>query len=245
MTKNPSGKWHVRIPTQKYDADDIILHALDLELKNGITTALLGTSGVGKTTLLRTICGLSTEKCQGLSDNVRVSYMAQQDLLLPWLNISNNICLGHLVRGEKADKQKVEYLLNNVGLHTKYATYYPHQLSSGMRQRVALLRTLMENADIILLDEPFASLDAVTRSSVQDFACQIFQDKAVLLVTHDPLEAMKMASEIYVLSGRPANLSEKIDYSQKEQQKGSDYFNADVYSRLMDLLKHKNEESRP
>ena len=105
-------------------------------------------------------------------------------------------------------------LLQKVGL--KHALHlYPHQLSGGMRQRVALVRTLMENKPVILMDEPFSALDAITRYQLQDLASELLQNKTVLFVTHDPNEALKLSHEIFIMQGRPATLKSIITLTSK------------------------------
>ena len=180
---------------------------MSLDIVPGGWTCLLGVSGVGKTTVLRLIAGLQTEvRFSGrivasdedaLGD--RVAYMAQQDLLLPWATVLENVTLGARLRGERADLARAEQLLDQVGL-TVHAGKKPHALSGGQRQRVALARTLMEDRAVILLDEPFSALDARTRSEMQDLAVALLAGRTVLLVTHDPGEAVRLGQRIYVMS---------------------------------------------
>ena len=191
-----------------------------LALESGQMICLLGKSGSGKSTLLRFIAGLISPKyAEGsaiASDNEslvqRMAWMAQQDLLLPWLTVLDNVTIGALLRGNrsKAVITKAKELLQQVELDDVDGCY-PHQLSGGMRQRVALARTLLEDRPVNLLDEPFASLDAITRFQLQDLTCRLLKGRTTLLVTHDPFEALRMADLIYVLRGRPANVSEPIN----------------------------------
>lgn len=205
---------------------------IDFELKQGCWTCLLGPSGIGKSTLLRLLAGLSTGG--EFSGDIRVSnetltndyntndvskiisYMAQTDLLFPWLDVRHNIMLGQRLRNktfaDNHNQQKVDHLIDQVGLST-HEHKRPHQLSGGMRQRVALARTLMEDQPIVLLDEPFSALDARTRNDMQSIAFDMLKDKTVLLVTHDPAEAVRLAHQLYVMSDNairghrtPANL---------------------------------------
>ena len=164
-------------------------------------TCLLGTSGVGKSSLLKIITDMQDD----------VSYMAQQDLLMPWLKTIDNVLLGFKLRGEKTKEhiEKAEHLLAEVGLYDKRFVY-PHQLSGGMRQRAALARTLMEQKPLVLMDEPFSALDALTRLSMQTLAFQLLKEKTVLLVTHDPWEALRLGHQVLVMSGLPANLTDVL-----------------------------------
>lgn len=199
------------------DSEYATLSGLSLSLNAGKWTVLLGRSGCGKTTVLRYLAGLLDDKveCQGTlatSDELpltdRIAYMAQQDLLLPWLSVIDNVCLSHRFQNPASDKalqtnQALE-LLAAVGL-ADYANAMPDQLSGGMRQRVALARTLMQDKPVVLMDEPFSALDAVTRHKLQSLACELLRDKTVVLITHDPQEAVRLADNLYVLQGTPAN----------------------------------------
>ncbi|OEF22000.1 hydrogenase expression protein [Vibrio splendidus 5S-101] len=199
------------------DSEHATLSGLSLSLNAGKWTVLLGRSGCGKTTVLRYLAGLLDDKVEwqgtlATSDelplNDRIAYMAQQDLLLPWLSVIDNVCLSHRFQNPVSDKalqtnQALE-LLAAVGLADQ-ANAMPDQLSGGMRQRVALARTLMQDKPVVLMDEPFSALDAVTRHKLQSLACELLRDKTVVLITHDPQEAVRLADNLYVLQGTPAN----------------------------------------
>jgi putative hydroxymethylpyrimidine transport system ATP-binding protein len=192
---------------------EVLFQDLSLVLPAGRTTCLLGPSGVGKSSLLRLIAGLAegaegrVADAEGRPVEGRIAYMAQQDLLLPWLSALDNVLLGYRLRGRRdpALAGQARALLARVGLEDA-AHKRPAQLSGGMRQRVALARTLMEARPIVLMDEPFAALDAITRSEMQDLASGLLAGRTVLLVTHDPLEALRLGHLVDVLSGRPARL---------------------------------------
>ncbi|MCK8074717.1 ABC transporter ATP-binding protein [Vibrio sp. 1CM2L] len=199
------------------DSEHATLSGLSLSLNAGKWTVLLGRSGCGKTTVLRYLAGLLDDKVEwqgtlATSDELpltdRIAYMAQQDLLLPWLSVIDNVCLSHRFQNPASDKavqtnQALE-LLAAVGL-ADYANAMTDQLSGGMRQRVALARTLMQDKPVVLMDEPFSALDAVTRHKLQSLACELLRDKTVVLITHDPQEAVRLADNLYVLQGTPAN----------------------------------------
>jgi putative hydroxymethylpyrimidine transport system ATP-binding protein len=195
-----------------HDGDVPLFENLRFRLEGGRWTCLLGPSGVGKTSLLRLIAGLAPGALVMADDGRplerRVALMAQQDLLLPWLPVVDNVILGHRLRGaSRAERnrlrERAQALLARVGLD-RQAAAMPATLSGGMRQRTALARTLMEDRPIVLMDEPFSALDAITRHRLQDLAAELLVGRTVLLVTHSPLEALRLGHRLYVLSGRPA-----------------------------------------
>ena len=187
--------------------DAILFEGLDLVLEAGQWTCLLGPSGVGKSTLLRLVAGLDTggefdgsiESTNSRPLREQVAYMAQSDLLLPWLNVRANVMLGSTLRGEVRMLERADQLIDEVGLGM-HAEKRPHELSGGMRQRAALARTLMEDKPLLLLDEPFSALDARTRSEMQELAFEVLMDRTVMLVTHDPSEAARIAHRVYLLT---------------------------------------------
>ena len=170
--------------------EQLVFKDLNLTLEGGRWTCLLGGSGVGKTTLLRYIAGLSTAndistagsvQCEdGFNLKDRIAWMAQHDSLLPWFNVLENVTLGQRLRGSffkrhklnNEDRERAEGILHKVGLGDKMQEL-PQNLSGGQRQRVALARTLMENKPLVLMDEPFGALDAITRLNLQDLACEL------------------------------------------------------------------------
>ena len=186
--------------------DRLLFDNLTLQIRPGKWTALLGPSGSGKSTLLRLIAGLpvaaefeghiKADDQQSL--NGRIGYMAQQDLLLEWATIHENVALGSKLRGEACPPVGLADIIRAVGLGDK-AQKRPCELSGGQRQRVALARTLLENRPVILLDEPFSSLDARTRADMQELAYRHLIGRTVLLVTHDPSEAARLCNHIYLL----------------------------------------------
>ena len=207
----------VRIAGARLDFGEMTLFEdLSLTLPAGTWTCLLGPSGVGKTSILRMIAGLevpadgtSIEADDGAGLARRVAYMAQQDLLLPWLSVLDNVMLGARLRGEAPDPERAERLLAAVGL-SRERLAFPRSLSGGQRQRAALARTLMEDRPLVLMDEPFSALDTISRLRLQTLAAELLQERTVLLVTHDPLEALRLGHQIHVLSGRPATLDQAL-----------------------------------
>ena len=183
-----------------------------LQFEEGRCTCLLGPSGCGKSTLIRLISGTKGIAYKGsivfgdaANTSDLVAWMGQKDLLLPWMTVIDNIMLGAKLRGEITleVQDRAQQMLTDAGM-VDYQKQYPVVLSGGMRQRVALLRTLMEERPVILMDEPFSALDALTRLKLQDLSARLTRGKTVILVTHDPMEALRLGDRIVVLGGRPA-----------------------------------------
>jgi putative hydroxymethylpyrimidine transport system ATP-binding protein len=184
-----------------------VLRGIDIHVAAGRTTALLGPSGSGKTTLLRLIAGLlplpagaRVTADDGAPLAGRIAWMAQSDLLFPWLSVLGNATLGARLRGARPDTARAAEVLRAVGLQA-HLHKRPAHLSGGQRQRAALARTLMEERPVVLLDEPFSAVDLPTRLGLQDLAATQLADRTVLLVTHDPLEALRLAHHVLVLEG--------------------------------------------
>lgn len=180
---------------------------LSLELPAGRVTCLLGPSGVGKSSLLKHIAGLVDGRgnISAIWDDRQaalppVSFMGQTDLLAPWLTVLKNVTLGTRLRGEKPENNRAMEMLRRVGLQD-VAQQRPDTLSGGMRQRVALARALMEANNIVLMDEPFSAVDALTRRRLQDLTADVLSGCTILLVTHDPWEAVRIGDQIIVMSG--------------------------------------------
>ncbi len=210
--------------TQTFDQKDTPLRVLDglnLSVDDGQFAALLGPSGCGKSTLFNIISGLVTpdtgeiylngERIYGNTGDF--AYMQQKDLLLPWRTVIRNVLVGPEIHDEPLDSAKAEahHRLAQLGLGG-FENSYPMQLSGGMRQRVALVRTLLFRKEILLLDEPFGALDAMTRTVMQSILLDIWAKdrQTVLLITHDVEEALLLADKIYVLTARPATLKAEV-----------------------------------
>jgi ABC-type nitrate/sulfonate/bicarbonate transport system ATPase subunit len=193
------------------------LNELDLSIGPGRFVSLLGPSGCGKSTIFNIIAGLiqptagrvliDGQDATGTIGNV--SYMLQKDLLLPWRTVLDNVILGMEIRGvsKRVARNRAVQFLHCYGLGG-FEHSYPSALSGGMRQRAALLRTLMVDADVILLDEPFGALDAQTRTLMQEWLLQIWADfgKTVIFITHDVEEAVYLSDEIHVMAARPGRI---------------------------------------
>ncbi len=201
-----------------------IFNNLNLSLPAGRWIGLLGQSGVGKSSLLRLLAGIqsSKEKITGriyannpIPVRQQIAYMAQTDLLLPWLNVLSNatlsVKLNHSSQS-RAQIDKAKILLQEVGLGDAMHLF-PHQLSGGMRQRVALVRTLVDEKPIVLMDEPFSAIDAITRFKLQKLATELLHDKTVLFITHDPIEALRLAHDIYIMQSTGLNLVASLSSS--------------------------------
>lgn len=187
--------------------DTPVFADLSLKIRAGEWTCLLGASGVGKSTVLSLFAGLaeavSFDGSFGAADGAlagRVALMAQSDMLLPWLSAMDNVLLGARLRGEKPDTSRARDVLNQVGL-ADHAEKKPGGLSGGQRQRVALARTLMEDRPVVLLDEPFSALDALTRAQMQELTARVLRGRTVLLVTHDAGEAARLGQTILIMTG--------------------------------------------
>jgi NitT/TauT family transport system ATP-binding protein len=183
--------------------------------------SVIGPSGCGKSTLLNIGAGLLApsageahvdgERVEG--PNSHVAFMLQKDLLLPWRTIAENVMFGVEIRGlSRAEcRRKAHALLESFRLD-EFAGHYPHQLSGGMRQRVALARTLAVDPSVLLLDEPFSAVDAQTRITLQQELAQTLQRarKTALLITHDLLEAVILSNRVLVMSARPGQIVDEI-----------------------------------
>lgn len=209
-------KVEIRNVTKSFGA----LHTLDdisLTLEENQFVTILGPSGSGKSTLFNIIAGLSKpdsgevliEGESYIGKTGRVSYMHQKDLLLPWKNILENVCVPLILKGvskKDAQKKSLEYF-HLFGLDG-FEKGYPNQLSGGMRQRASLLRTYLFSNDIMLLDEPFGGLDAITKRKMQQWLLQVFKNlsASIFFITHDIDEAIFLSDKIYVFSERPASI---------------------------------------
>ncbi len=234
--------------TVSFDGEKVIEN-VSLAVEKGETVSLLGVSGSGKTTLFNALSGLyAPENGKVLLDGEditgkagKISYMLQKDLLLPHYTIIDNVSLPLLVKGEnkKAAREKAEPLFSDFGLEGTFKKY-PHELSGGMRQRAALLRTYLASTGVALLDEPFSALDAITKASVHSWYLDIMEkiDLSTLFVTHDIDEAILLSDRIYILSGKPGRITDEIRVDLPLPKKERDLL-SDEFIALKKKIKEK------
>ena len=216
---------------QTINSEVTAIHDISLSVKEGEFVAIIGPSGCGKSTLLSIICGiLKPSSGEVYIDGIKtagitpkIGYMLQSDNLLEWRTIYKNVLLGLEIQHRITD-ENIEYankLLKTYGLY-EFKDSYPSQLSGGMRQRAALIRTLVTKPEILLLDEAFSALDYQTRLSVTDDVYSIIKNekKTTVMVTHDIPEGISMADKVVVLSKRPAIIQSihKIEFEDIENR---------------------------
>lgn len=230
-----------------------VLQTLDLEVETGSFVSLIGPSGCGKSTICNLLAGIEVPdageiflegvEIQGTLGNV--GYMPQKDLLLPWRTLLENVLLGcEILHKDKRKAQaEAKEWLNQFGL-SAFSEYYPHQLSGGMRQRGALLRTILFGKKTLLLDEPFGALDALTRREMQRWLLSIWNRTrhTVLLITHDIDEAILLADRVVVLSQRPARIIHEFNIPFPHPRDPDELLLSrvalDLKRKLLDLLIH-------
>lgn len=203
-----------------YENENVIEN-ISIELHNNELVSLLGVSGGGKSTLFNVIAGLLKPRSGHILLNGneitgvpgQVSYMLQKDLLLPYRTVQDNVALPLLLKGEKkaVAREKVSGFFSQFGL-AGTQRQYPYQLSGGMRQRAALLRTYMASKDIMLLDEPFSALDTLTKSEMHKWYLDVVEQIGIstLFITHDIDEAILLSDRIYLLGGHPGQITDEI-----------------------------------
>lgn len=208
------------------DGEIEALHDISFSVNKGEFVSVVGPSGCGKSTILSILAGLN-EACSGtlaIHHKLSFGYMFQQDLLLPYCSIWDNVTLGPSIH-KSLSRETIEYLenlLKKYGLF-KFRDKYPSQLSGGMRQRAALIRTLALKPDTLLLDEPFSALDYQTRLLVADDIGKIIrkENKTAILVTHDLSEAISLSDKIIILSNRPATVKKIMTIDIPNKRDGS------------------------
>ncbi|MEG0086740.1 MAG: ABC transporter ATP-binding protein [Niameybacter sp.] len=213
---------------KSYDGRQII-EDITIQVEKGELVALLGVSGIGKTTLFNILSGLETpDEGQVLlkgevvtSQTGYASYMQQKDLLLPYKKVIDNVSLPLILKGisKKQAREQAQIHFEYFGL--KGMEYkYPHQLSGGMRQRAALLRSYLFSSKLMLLDEPFSALDAITKHQIHDWYLEIVEQMQTtsLFITHDIDEAILLADKIYIMSGIPGRITKVFDLKSGKHQ---------------------------
>lgn len=200
----------------------LALNRVNLTINEGEFISLIGPSGCGKSTLLRLMSGLDRDFSGKLSWSSQssqkndIGFVFQEATLLPWRNVLSNICLGieTIMKDKKAREQQGRKLLDLVGL-SDFADAYPAELSGGMQQRVAIARALVPNPKILLMDEPFGALDAITREGLQEDLLRLRREtkKTIVMVTHSVEEAAFLSHRVVILSSRPGTVKEIVSVS--------------------------------
>ncbi len=208
------GLEHIRVAFPTKRGPLVAVEDVSLDIAAGEFVSVVGPSGCGKSTLLHMIAGLrhpsggtvTYDGARVTDVNTRVGYITQRDTLLPWRTVERNVSLALDIAG-KADPARVRSLIEMVGL-TGFEQHFPAEISGGMRQRVAIARTLAQNPETLLMDEPFGALDAQLRLTLQQTLLRIWEAdrKTVLFVTHDIEEAIALSDRVVVLTGRPARV---------------------------------------
>jgi NitT/TauT family transport system ATP-binding protein len=204
-----------------FSSGTVALAGLDLDVREGEFLSLLGPSGCGKSTALRIIAGL-TEPTQGAvewtaaaktENENRLGFVFQEPTLMPWANVSNNVLLPLKLKGVAAEQasKRVAAALDRVGLQ-KFGTAYPRELSGGMRMRVSIARALVTEPELLLMDEPFAALDEITRFKLNNDLLQVWQAlrTTVVFVTHSVFESVYLSSRIVVMAARPGRVFTEV-----------------------------------
>ena len=231
---------HLNLTYQSNEGEIEALKDISFEIKQGEFVCLIGPSGCGKSTLLSIVAGLiePTGGSIEIKSGGSVGYMLQKDCLFPWRTIRQNVLLGPDIKGRvtAGDESYADNLLKTYGLWD-FRDAWPTQLSGGMRQRAALIRTLVTRPELLLLDEPFSALDYQTRLAVSDDIRSIIarEGKTALMVTHDISEAVSMSDRVIVLTRRPGRIKSiyRIEYADgrgspiecREKEEFRGYFN--------------------
>ena len=220
-----------------------ILYDVNFYANQGEIISIVGPSGCGKSTFLNILAGLDqpdsgTVSISGIQSGDllgNVGYMQQKDLLLPWRNVLGNVILGLEVQGvpKKEAQIRAEEFMGDFGL-SGFENNYPNSLSGGMKQRAAFLRTMLTDKTVFLLDEPFSSLDALNRASLQQWLLNLlsgFTDKTIVMVTHDVEEALLLSDRVYVMTSRPGTM-QKVVESSFQKPRNRNIVNTAEFTRL-------------
>lgn len=233
--------------------EEQIIKDISIELKEGEIVSLLGVSGGGKTTLFNIIAGLSTpdngnvflegEDITGKPG--KISYMLQKDLLLPYRTILDNVALPLIVRGmkKKEAREKAAKFFEEFGL-TGTEKKYPSQISGGMKQRAALLRTYLFSEKVALLDEPFSALDMLTKATVHEWYLDVMEKirLSTLFVTHDIDEAILLSDRIYILTGKPGTITKEVVIKEPKPRRKDFNLTEEFLEYKKEIILHLEEE---
>ena len=225
---------HIYYSYHDKNGETPVINDLSFEIEPGSFTSIVGPSGCGKSTLLSLLCDLIKPESGTIyirppenNPDSRMGYMLQKDNLFEWRSIYKNVMLGLEINNKKTPENiaYVNHLLEQYDL-AEFKSARPSQLSGGMRQRAALIRTLALKPDILLLDEPFSALDYQTRLEVREDICNILRSekKTVILVTHDISEAIAMTYRVLILTSRPAKLLKTINIESRDTLSSQKYF---------------------
>lgn len=212
--------------TYRFEGEEPLFEGLDLVIPKGQFVSIVAASGMGKTTLFRLLAGLLEPESgtiaaagtgtglQGAGGRGQIGYMPQRDCLMPWRTVLDNAAIGLELAGvpKREARRRVLELLPELGL-AGTESKYPDELSGGMRQRVSFLRSLLAGGELMLLDEPFSALDAMTRVSMQQWLLQVWENhrKTILFITHDIDEALLLSDQVLVASARPIKKLEPFE----------------------------------
>lgn len=246
-------KLHIEGLSAAYDGQPI-LSDVSFDVEEGAFVSILGPSGCGKSTILNILAGVVTPQSGTITvdgqplrqPGEHFAYMPQEDLLLPWKTIMDNVCLYGTIHKQKTQaREKAQALFPVFGLQG-YEQAYPDELSGGMRQRAAFLRTALCHADILLLDEPFGALDVITRSDMQDWLATMRSQlgKTTLLVTHDIDEAIYLSDKILILNGRPASIKQEIVLTEQPRSREWLYAQGALRTDIYKLLREANSHAQ-
>ncbi|WP_239615726.1 ABC transporter ATP-binding protein [Cohnella mopanensis] len=243
----------VRGLTYSFPGEPTLFEALDFDIKQGEFVSVLAASGMGKTTLFRLVAGLlfpqsgtiavgeSQDSAAAASKLGKVGYMPQRDALMPWRTVLDNAALGLEIGGttRREARRRVLELLPEMGLAgTEYK--YPDELSGGMRQRVSFLRSLLGGGELLLLDEPFSALDAMTRVSMQEWLLQVWEQhrKTILFITHDADEALLLSDRVLVAAKSPVSILKEIEVTLPRPRTYETVMNENFIGLKRELLGH-------
>lgn len=220
----------------------LALDGIDLDVAPGEFVCLVGASGCGKTTLLNLIADLDQPTAGEREVTGRTGVMFQEAALFPWLTVAGNIELAQQLQGVKRPERRRRALELLEVVHLGgFARKRPHELSGGMRQRVALARTLAQDADVLLMDEPFGALDAITRDLLHDELERLWQERGftVIFVTHNVREAVRLGTRVVLLTSRPGRVAEEFPVEAERPRRMDDPATSSLSVRITERLREE------